>query len=295
MNNFNAIDLSLLPSPAVVETLSFEQIFSEMLADLQARDETFDALLESDPAYKILETAAYRELMIRQRVNDAARAIMLAYAGETNLDNLAANFNLERLVVTPADLEAVPPVPAVMESDTALRRRCQLAFESITTAGSAGSYLFHALSADGQVKDASTSSPNPGEVLLSVLSNTESGTADSALIDAVTAAVNAENVRPLTDNVTVQSATITEYQIDATLTLKSGASAELVTAAAQATVEEYVSNQHALGATVSLSGIFHALHQPAGVIKVTLTTPAADIACDSAHAPYCTNVTIAEA
>ena len=45
---------------------------------------------------------AYRELLIRQRVNDAARGVMLATASGTDLDNLAANFNVERLLITPA-------------------------------------------------------------------------------------------------------------------------------------------------------------------------------------------------
>lgn len=288
----NTIDLSLLPAPNVVEPLSFEEIFAEMLADLKSRDENFDALVESDPAYKVLEVSAYRELMLRQRVNDGARAVMLAYSPGADLENLAAPFNVERLTVTPADDTAVPPVPAVMENDDALRRRCPLAMEGISTAGADGSYLFHALSADGEVKDAETSSPNPGEVLLCVLSHTGNGTADNALLALVTAAVNAENVRPLTDNVTVQSAIITEYQISATLTLKSGASADLVTAAAQAAVEAYVAAQHLINATVSLSGIYAALHQPAGVVKASLTLPAADIVTDSTHAPYCIQITI---
>lgn len=287
-----AIDLSLLAAPNVVEPLSFEEIFAKMLADLKARDENFDALVESDPAYKVLEVSAYRELMLRQRVNDGARAVMLAYSPGADLDNLAAPFNVKRLEITPADDEAIPPVEAVMENDDALRRRCPLAMEGISTAGADGSYLFHALSADGEVKDAETSSPNPGEVLLCVLSNTGDGTASSELLELVTAAVSAENVRPLTDNVTVQSAIITEYQISASLSLKSGASADLVVDAAQAAVDAYVAAQHLIGSTVSLSGIYAALHQPAGVVRAVLTLPAADIVTDASHAPYCTQITI---
>ena len=77
---FTSVDLSQLPPPDVVETLDFETILAEMLADLRARDAVFDALVESDPAYKILEAAAYRETLIRQRVNEAARAVMLPSA-----------------------------------------------------------------------------------------------------------------------------------------------------------------------------------------------------------------------
>ncbi|MCP4102949.1 MAG: baseplate assembly protein, partial [Lentisphaerae bacterium] len=72
MSTFNAIDLSLLPAPNVIEPLDYEIIFSAMLTDLQSKATEFSALVESDPAYKVLEVAAYRELMLRQRVNDAS-------------------------------------------------------------------------------------------------------------------------------------------------------------------------------------------------------------------------------
>ena len=114
MSAFTTIDLSTLPPPSVVETLDFEAILAAMLADLQARDPAFTALVESDPAYKILEVCAYRELLIRQRVNDAARATMLAYATGADLEQIGALFGVTRLTITEADEEAVPPVPAVM-------------------------------------------------------------------------------------------------------------------------------------------------------------------------------------
>lgn len=58
MTNYTPIDLSTVPAPNVVQALNFETILAEMLADLQARDSVFTALVESDPAYKILEVAA---------------------------------------------------------------------------------------------------------------------------------------------------------------------------------------------------------------------------------------------
>jgi phage-related baseplate assembly protein len=79
MSGLTAVDLSQLPAPAVVEAISFEQIFAEMLADLRVRDDTFTALTESDPSYKVLQVAAYREMLLRQRVNDGAKAVMLPY------------------------------------------------------------------------------------------------------------------------------------------------------------------------------------------------------------------------
>ena len=107
---FSAIDLSSLPAPDVVEALDYETILDAMKQDLVARDPSFSALLESDPAMKVLEVAAYRELNLRQHINDSARAVMLAHATSADLDNLAANLNVQRLAVDPGDPDASPPV-----------------------------------------------------------------------------------------------------------------------------------------------------------------------------------------
>ncbi|TAE85068.1 MAG: baseplate assembly protein, partial [Verrucomicrobia bacterium] len=214
MSTFTQIDLSTLPAPNVIEELSFESIFSAMLADLQARDPAFSALVESDPAYKILEVAAYRELLVRQRVNDAARAVMLAYATGADLDQLGALLGVARFELEPADNEAVPPVPAVMESDTEFRRRIQLSLEGFSVAGPRGAYIFHGLSADPNVLDISATSPDPGEVVITVLSRLGNGSASNDLLDAVEARLNADEIRPLTDLVTVQSASIVNFHVN---------------------------------------------------------------------------------
>jgi len=291
MSAYTAIDLSQIPAPVVVETLSFETIFAAMLADLQARDATFDALVESDPAYKILEVAAYRELIIRQRVNDAARAVMLAYATGADLDQIGALFGVVRLVITEADPEAVPPVAAVMESDTDFRRRIQLSLEGFSTAGPEGAYVFHALAADGDVLDASATSPDPGEVLVSVLSRTGDGEASTELLDAVEAALNADSVRPLTDLVTVQSATIVDFTITATLHTYPGPDSAVVLAAANAALDDYLESVHRIGRDVTLSGIYAALHQP-GVQRVTLSSPSANVTISATEAAHCTARTV---
>jgi phage-related baseplate assembly protein len=280
------IDLELVPFPGIVEILDFEVIRDAMLTDLQSRDPAFSAILPSDPAYKVIEVAAYREMLIRQRVNDAAQGVMLAFATGSDLDQIGANFEVERLEVTPADPEAIPPVEAVMESDEDFRTRIQMAFEGITVAGSEGAYIFHSLSADGEVKDVGISSPLPGEVLVSVLSRTGDGTADSALIATVNAALNAKEVRPLTDNVTVQSATILSYSITASIKVYEGPDAQLILDTAMENAKALVEEQHKVGHDIIRSAIFAALHVP-GVHSVELTSPVADIVCTTTQAAYC--------
>lgn len=311
MTTFSQIDLAQIPAPNIVDALDFETIFGAMLADLQSRDAAFTALLESDPAYKILEVAAYRELLLRQRVNDAARGVMLATAINTDLDNLAANFNVTRLLITPEDLTVIPPISAVYESDAAFRVRTQLAFEGLSTAGPVGSYIFHGLSASAEVKDiaidavtfhitdglvvidndANLGTPEPGKVAITVLSTTSPGTADAELLALVTAAVNSESVRPLTDRVTVRSAEIINYSVVATLTFYDGPSSTAVLAAADAALDAYIDAHYKIGYDVTRSGIFAALHQP-GVQNVILTTPAADVVIENYQASHCTAITL---
>ncbi len=73
----------------------------------------------------LLQENTYREVIW------AARAVMLAYAAGSDLDQIGGNYNVERLGITPTDDATFPPTPAVMESDTDHRLRIQLALEGL--------------------------------------------------------------------------------------------------------------------------------------------------------------------
>lgn len=285
---FTAVDLSRLPAPDIIEPLDFETIYADAVAHMQSIMPGFEAR-DSDPAAKLLQTFAYLVQLHRQRVNDAVRAVMPAYATGADLDNIAALFGITRLTITPADL--VLGIPAVMESDADFRRRMVLAPEGYSVAGPEGAYIFHALSADADVLDASATSPDPGEVLVSVLSRTGSGAASADLLASVAAYVSDETRRPLTDLVTVQSAEIVDYAVAATLTTFSGPDGSVVLDAARAGLDAYVAASHRLGRDITRSGLFAALHVE-GVQNVVLTSPAADIIVSREQAPWCTGITI---
>lgn len=287
------IDLALLPAPDVVEKLDFETILADLKALAIAQDATLTSVLqyESEPFTKLLQVYAYRELTIRQRINDAARSVMLAYATGADLDQIAARYGVDRLLIQAAAPDAIPPLDAVYESDADFRRRILLSLDAYTTAGSEGSYIFHALSASGDVLDAAATSPEPGQVTVYVLSRIGSGTASAGLLSAVRAAVNAEFTRPMTDQVTVLSASIVNYAIAGTLVISHGPDTDTIRAGALAAAEKYAADMHKMGADISLSGVYRALHQP-GVLQVNLSAPTANIAVSSGQATHCTGITL---
>lgn len=161
MSGFTVIDLSKLPAPKVVEEIDYETLLKEYYSTFIGKDPGYDALLESDPAIIVLQTAAYREMLARQRINEAAKSNLLAYAAGSDLDQKAAGYGVERLEG---------------EDDDRLRYRCQLSLEGFSTAGPIGGYIFHALSASVKVKSVDVGSPNPGEVVVTLLSTDFDGT-----------------------------------------------------------------------------------------------------------------------
>ncbi|WP_336654317.1 baseplate assembly protein [Leclercia adecarboxylata] len=292
------VDLSQLPPPEVVDVPDFESLYAQRKANfiaLYPPEEraaiTRTLELESDPIVKLLQENTYREILLRQRINEAAQAVMVAYAIGSDLEQLAANNNVQRLTITPEDLTAVPPVEAVMESDSDLRQRIPAAMEGLSVAGPSAAYEFHARSADGRVADASAISPSPANVTVTVLSRDGDGTAAPDLLAVVKAALNDESVRPVADRVTVQSASIVNYTIDAKLYLYPGPEAEPIKAAAIERLQSYIKAQARLGRDIRKSAIYGALHVE-GVQRVELTAPAVDVVLDKSKAAYCTAATV---
>lgn len=272
------IDLSQLPAPNIVMPLDFEAVLAELkalvLADLPELESVID--LESEPVNKVLQVVAYQRVTMQARINDAARACMLAYATGSDLDHLAALLAVQRL-----DGEA----------DERLRRRAQMALEGETVAGSAASYVFHALSASALTKDAGVDSPTPGTVRITVLSTEGDGAPDAALLEQVRAALSADDVRPLSDTVQVAAAAIVPFEVRAALNVYPGPAAGPLLLAAQEALAAYVTEHKRLGHDITLSGLYACLHQP-GVQRVVLESPSADIVIAPNEAAHCTTATI---
>lgn len=282
------IDLTQLFAPDIVEALDYETIFNEMLQALRHKTDQFSTLIESDPAYKILEVAAYRELLLRQRVNDASKSVMLAYATGNDLDNLAALFGVKRQFTADPNSESKE---LIKESDLRFRMRIPLSLEGHSTAGPIGAYKFHTLSASGQVKDVSVSTPEPGKVLVTILANTQTGLPSPELLSLILEKLNHQDIRPLTDWVNVQSAQIIDYQVEANIELNSGPGKMQSLENVRSKVNAFVQKAHQLGNEITLSGLYAAMHQP-GVKKVKLLHPLSDIQVTAEQAAYCNDIKI---
>ena len=292
-----AIDLSLLPAPEFVEQLDYETILAEMLADAReraaAKGVPFDTISEADPAYIVLEVAAYRELGVRQRGNEEGRALLLAFAQGADLTHIGITYydREPRLVIVEADPTANPPVDEVLEDDDSYKRRLMLKDDGYSTAGATNAYKFHALSASGRVKDVAVDSPHPGTTVIYVLSRDGDGTADDELIALVDASVQADDVRPLSEEVIVRSAEIVHWSWSADLYVFNGPDQALVLQAAIDSGTEFKEKTHVMENSIALSALYAALHMP-GVAKVVLNDLNADVVCGLGQAPYCDEFTL---
>lgn len=293
------VDLKKLPAPKVVQELSYETLLTqrkEKFLSLQESDEMRQhwqarLQLESEPVVKLLEENAYLELLLRTNINESAKAVMLAYATGSDLDQLGALFGVTRLIIQAEDLKSNPPTTAKYEDDERFRTRIQMSLEGLTTAGSRASYEFHALSTSAKIKDVDVTSPTAGTVNVAILSTEGQGTADGDLIKAVKEQLNAEHIRPLTDTVLVESAVILTYEIQATITLYPSVLESVVMGNVNQAITSYVNKQHSLGIDITRSGIYAALHQE-GVQNVKLTKPMDDLIVQPHQAAYCTQIQV---
>lgn len=289
-----AINLSELPAPDVIQTIDYEAIVTKYKNKLV---EQFPAAaeilaLESEPLIKIVELAAWREMLLMARYNDEARALLLAYATGPDLDHIAYTYyrGETRLVITEADPEAFPPILEVLESDTDFRDRLSIKLESYSTAGPTEAYVFHARSASGQVKDASCTSPQPGTSLVTVLSREGQGVPSQPVLDAVIERLNSDTVRPLCEQVIVQAAEIITYELVATIYTYSGPDTSLVLNDAEAALIAYQQLHHKLDHDHTTSGLIAAAFRP-GVQRVELSI-SEDIVTNKYQAAFCTSLTV---
>lgn len=290
-----SVDFSQLTKPSMVEEIDFESILAERkeklisLFDSTDQDQIRQTLQrESEPLTKFLEENAYREVILRNRINNAALSVLLAFAEKTDLDAVVANYGIKRLLIN----EATADSDAVYETDDALRYRASLVFDSLSVAGPTSAYEYHALSADGRVADAKASSPAPAEALVTILQNdTETGASTDALLSIVQSYLNDDVRRPVADRLTVQSVDVVPFELTATIFTNNLPESDSLISAATAAVKKYLDESRRIGRSIYLSKIYNLLHV-SGVVHVVISSPAADIEVSHVQVAHCTNITI---
>lgn len=163
---------------------------------------------------------------------------------------------------------------ADIEDDDSLRERIHAAPEKFTNAGSRGAYEFWAKEANNGIADVTVISPSAGVVeIYPLMAGGQMPTSD--VIDEIISFVNADSIRPLTDQVNVLQPVQVMYDISVTyyISSKNAAGAENIKTAVQGAVNAFALWQKSeLGRDLEPSELI-ALMRNAGAKRVEVSSP----------------------
>jgi phage-related baseplate assembly protein len=254
-----------LPPPAILEELDFEQLLAAIVADAQARlaavGITWDVgALETDPVMILCQAFAYRELLLRARVNDAARANLLAFAGTSDLDHLAAFYDVTRLLDEP---------------DARVRERVSLTILGRSAGGPLERYKAVAMAASVQVRDVAIWREGRDPTVRVAVLTDDLSPKPWELLDAVRAALEAPEIRVVSDRFEVVSAIRTVTDVALTVRLAPDAPDALFAQVATA-VRSAWETENLLGLDLTTSWLISKAMIP-GVTRVSVTYPDKDL------------------
>ncbi len=162
-----------------------------------------------------------------------------------------------------------------IEDDDSFYKSMRESLEGYSTAGAIGGYKFYAMRADERIADIAVSSPSAGNVSVKVLLKGGVLPSDD-VISKVLSAVNADDVRPLTDNVLVSAADSYSYNIDISYYIASpnADSISIIKTAVENAVNDYIQWQsEKMGRDVNPSELI-SLVMKAGAKRVVVNEPA---------------------
>ncbi|SMD18118.1 baseplate J/gp47 family protein [Rhizobium sp. RU36D] len=272
-------DLTTLPPPRVITEVSYEAITARQNAAFQsewaALRQTYPDLpdydvtmLETDPFVVVNQAESYREANLLSAINDAARARLLAFAFESDLDQLAIFYDVTRL-------------PG--ETDARLKLRVILAIQGRSTGGPKERYKSIAMGADLRVDSVEVYRVGRSPLIhVAVFSTEPNGAASTDLLNIVRSALMDEAVQLVNDEFVVSSAVLSVVNIAADIWLLPDADEGTVSRSAQALRAAWALEQ-ALGRDLVREWWVSKL-MIAGVHKVAPTAPSADSIAPPAEA-----------
>jgi len=263
MSSWTEFDLSNFPPPGIIEELDFEQLLARFKAGMSARMPEIAPLLELEyePAVKLGEEHSFVELLVRQRINDAVRANLLAYATGSDLDHLAVFYDVIRL-------------PG--ETDERLKQRVILAIQGRSTGGTAPRYKSVAMGASTRVADAVVyrNGTDP-TVHVAVYSTDNNGVPDEGLLSQVRAALNDPAVRMVNDTIEVAAAVFQVIDVEANIWLLPETPDTLLDVLPDSLKDRWL-QERGLGFDLTHSWLISRL-MVAGVQRVEIVSPGTDV------------------
>lgn len=300
MSRLPVIDLSQLPPMTILEVISTEDILAARMAKLierwNANDPPAGALydvdsLEFDPIKINQECSTYFELLVRDRVNQAARGVTLAFAVNGNLDAIASRYP-----------GGVPRIAG--ESDSVYRRRVWLSSNLLSPHGVFESYIFWALTADPTLHDATaTTIPGTGNINVTIMAqgvptitnplvvksgenfwqvqmpNTNPMPSDAQKL-AVYNYISSEARKGLTDVVSVMAPKISNTKYRIRIWLFPGFDADITMGQVGISIGKLIEQQRWLGYDHTRMAIDGAVNLP-GVYNAVIDEPAKDVIVDA--------------
>lgn len=251
-----------LAAPLAIEVLDVAAILKAKRDDLVARAPEVTAIVDllSEPLRKFIEVCAYRELLVRNRINATYLATFLAYAASTDLDHLAAFYDVSRIA---------------NETDAQLRARTTLAIRGRSTGGTEPRYQAIAFGASALVRDVKVWRDDLSPLInIAVIANDNGGIATPALLSAVEAALNDPSHRMVSDRFAVRSAVTVVQDVTAKIWLLPSTPISVFDTLDE-TITQAWGVEGGLGFDLTKAWLTARLMQP-GVQRVEIVTPASD-------------------
>jgi len=273
MSRISVIALSELAEMNVIEKIDTEEIIVARMNDLKTRWASYDPPaaaqydvegLEFDPIKINQEVSTYFELMLRDRVNQAARAVTLAFASNDDLDAIASRYP-----------GGVPRIDG--ETDERYRRRVWLSPNMLSPHGIFEAYVFWALTADPTLRDATaTSVRGSGNIKVTIMAEGANPTPTAAQLNAVMIYVESEARKGLTDVISVASPRITSCKYRIRVWLLPGFDQLGVMTKLNTAITNLIETQRWLGYDHTHVAISAAMYIT-GVYNIVIDEPAEDV------------------